>query len=92
MYSAFLINIGRASCVVYNGITFDILRDTEALDRALALSEPLWEPGTAHGYHAVSIGLFASALVRRVDPKNRTLGQFFAEEVADVFGEYYLKG
>ncbi|PIK56468.1 putative beta-lactamase domain-containing protein 2 [Apostichopus japonicus] len=72
--------------VVYDGITFDLLRDTEALDRALALSEPLWEPGTAHGYHALSIGLFASALVRRVDPKNRTLGQFFAEEVADVFG------
>lgn len=75
--------------MVDGGINFDILRDKEAMDKVLALGVPLWEPGTAHGYHALSYGLLADALVRRVDKKNRTLGQFFAEEVAEPFGVYY---
>ena len=47
---------------------------------ALADSVPLWEPGTDRGYHAVTYGYLVGEVVRRVS--GRSLGQFFAEEVA----------
>ncbi|CAF4436386.1 unnamed protein product, partial [Didymodactylos carnosus] len=37
----------------------------------LAKQKPFWEPGTAHGYHAVTFGWLAGELIRRVDPKKR---------------------
>lgn len=51
---------------------------------ALAAQAPLWEPGTAHGYHALTYGWLVGEVVRRVD--GRTIGQFFAEEVAGPLG------
>lgn len=51
---------------------------------ALAASAPLWEPGTANGYHAVTFGWLVGELVRRVS--GRSLGTFFAEEVAGPLG------
>ncbi|MBB3082399.1 serine hydrolase domain-containing protein [Geodermatophilus sabuli] len=47
---------------------------------ALAAQEPLWEPGTAHGYHALTYGWLLGELVRRVT--GRSLGAEFAERVA----------
>ena len=56
-------------------LDFEDLRD---LDVALALAKqkPAWEPGTRHGYHAMTIGLYMQELIRHVDPA-RTLGRFF---------------
>jgi CubicO group peptidase (beta-lactamase class C family) len=51
---------------------------------ALARQEPLWEPGTAHGYHALTFGWLTGELVRRVT--GRTLGAVFADEVARPLG------
>jgi CubicO group peptidase (beta-lactamase class C family) len=51
---------------------------------ALEVQEPLWEPGTAHGYHAVTFGWLLGELIRRVD--GRGLGQFFHEEIAQPLG------
>ncbi|MCC6225366.1 MAG: beta-lactamase family protein [Microthrixaceae bacterium] len=51
---------------------------------ALAASAPMWEPGTKHGYHAVTFGWLVGELVRRVS--GRSLGTFFAEEVAGPLG------
>jgi len=55
-------------------------------DRTIALlhAEPLWwEPGSAHGEHALFYGHLAGDIVRRVD--GRSLGRFLREEVgADV--------
>lgn len=51
---------------------------------ALAAQAPIWEPGTGHGYHAVTYGWLAGELVRRVD--GRTIGTYFAEEVAGPLG------
>lgn len=50
----------------------------------LAAQAPLWDPGTSHGYHALTYGWLAGELVRRVD--GRTLGTFFADEVAGPLG------
>jgi CubicO group peptidase (beta-lactamase class C family) len=44
---------------------------------------PIWSPGTAQGYHALTYGWLAGELIRRVDPKKRTLGQFIQNEVAN---------
>jgi CubicO group peptidase (beta-lactamase class C family) len=48
---------------------------------ALAEQEPWWEPGTRHGYHALTFGHLVGELVRRVS--GRSLGQYFREHVAE---------
>jgi len=47
----------------------------------LAAEEPWWDPGTAHGEHALFYGHLCGELVRRID--GRTLGRFWREEVAE---------
>jgi CubicO group peptidase (beta-lactamase class C family) len=60
------------------------LCDWELVVDLLAKQEPLWEPGTRNGYHALTFGHLAGELVRRVD--GRSLGTFFREEVAEPLG------
>jgi len=56
---------------------------------ALAAQRPLWEPGTAHGYHALTFGWLVGEVVRRVSGKS--LGSFFADEVAGPLGlEFWI--
>lgn len=43
-------------------------------------------PAPPHAYHAVSRGLYSGALLRRVDPQHRTMGQFLHEELALPLG------
>jgi CubicO group peptidase (beta-lactamase class C family) len=59
-----------------------LLADFDRLAEAIARQRPLWPPGSRHGYHGVSLGWYEGELVRRVDPRRRTLGRFFAEEIA----------
>jgi len=61
----------------------DILEIAPVVE-ALAAQAPIWEPGTAHGYHALTYGWLAGELVRRVD--GRSLGTYFAEEIAEPLG------
>ncbi|CAF1259446.1 unnamed protein product [Rotaria magnacalcarata] len=57
----------------------------------LEQQNPLWPPGTAHGYHTMTYGWLAGELVRRVDPKNRTLGEFIRDEIAIPLNiEFYI--
>jgi CubicO group peptidase (beta-lactamase class C family) len=68
-----------------------ILEDFDRLASAIARQRPLWQPGTRHGYHGVSLGWYEGELLRRVDPRGRTLGRFFAEEIAAPLGlEVYI--
>ncbi len=56
---------------------------------ALAEQAPFWEPGTAHGYHALTYGYLVGEVVRRIS--GRTLGAFFADEVAGPLGlEFFI--
>ncbi len=71
-------------------ISFEQLADQDALGQLLAKEHPKWEPGSTHGYHGMTFGLYVSQLLRRADPKHRTLGQFFKEEIAQAFGDYML--
>jgi CubicO group peptidase (beta-lactamase class C family) len=67
-------------------LTPEDIADQETLLDRLAEKAPDWTPGTRHGYHAWSLGWYESGLLRRVDPEGRTLGRYFAEEIAAPHG------
>ena len=72
-------------------LTLEKLRDLDYVARLLARQKPAWPPGTRHGYHTMTIGLYMQELIRRVDPAHRTLGRFFHEEIAVPLGlEFYI--
>lgn len=67
------------------------LADLDVVAAAIALQRPMWTPGTRHGYHAISLGWYEGELLRRVDPAGRSLGRFFAEEIAGPLGaEFHI--
>jgi CubicO group peptidase (beta-lactamase class C family) len=67
------------------------LGDLDTLARLLARQKPAWPPGTRHGYHAMTLGLYMQELIRHVDPAHRTLGRFFHEEIAVPLNlEFYI--
>jgi CubicO group peptidase (beta-lactamase class C family) len=51
---------------------------------ALAAQAPMWEPGTKHGYHALTYGWLVGEVIRRAT--GRTPGQVLAEEVSGPLG------
>ena len=52
--------------------------DPPACAAALAGEPPLWDPGSAHGYHPLSWGYLVGELVYRID--GRSLGTVLAED------------
>jgi CubicO group peptidase (beta-lactamase class C family) len=56
----------------------------EPMVAALAAKKPEWEPGTKHGYHAVTYGYLVGEVVKRISGKS--LGTFFRENVAEPLG------
>jgi len=73
-------------------ISIDRLRDLDDVARVLARQKPAWVPGTRHGYHAMTLGLYMQELIRRADPAHRTLGQIFHEEIAVPLGLDFFIG
>ena len=61
-------------------ITAETLYDGTTAADLLAQQAPWWTPGDGSGYHAITLGSLQGEIVRRVT--GRTLGQFFASEVA----------
>ncbi len=84
----FVLNYQAGLAIIDTQLTIDLLKNYEELGKVLARSPPMWEPGTTHGYHAFTIGLYASQLLTRADPKRRTMGKFFRDEVATPFGKW----
>jgi CubicO group peptidase (beta-lactamase class C family) len=56
------------------------LYDWQKCVNALADMRPLWTPGRASFYHAVTYGFLVGELIRRLS--GQSVGQFFAKEVA----------
>jgi CubicO group peptidase (beta-lactamase class C family) len=78
-------------CAIDEPLNIHNMGDVEFVSGALARQKPAWEPGTRHGYHAISIGFYESELLRHVDPQGRTLGQYFRDEVAKPLDlEFYI--
>jgi CubicO group peptidase (beta-lactamase class C family) len=64
-----------------------VVADLDRLAVVLARQKPAWEPGTRQAYHALTLGFYESELMRRVDPRHRSLGKFFQDEIASPLGE-----
>ncbi|WP_431899767.1 serine hydrolase domain-containing protein [Nonomuraea sp. bgisy101] len=58
--------------------------DHAAIAARLAVQSPLWEPGTAHGYHALTYGFLVGEVVRRVTGK--PVAELVAAEIAGPLG------
>jgi len=65
-------------------VTTQDLYDWEKVTALLAAQAPLWPPGTASGYHAITQGYLVGEVVRRITGKS--LGTVFREEVAEPLG------
>ncbi|MFT3855531.1 MAG: serine hydrolase domain-containing protein [Ilumatobacteraceae bacterium] len=65
-------------------VTVEDLYDPIAAARRLESQAPWWEPGTAIGYHGISVGTLVAELIRRID--GRSLHAFVAEEIAGPLG------
>jgi CubicO group peptidase (beta-lactamase class C family) len=57
----------------------DVL-DYAGVIRALEAQEPLWPPGTSHGYHARTFGFLLEELIRRIT--GNTLSDYWQENFA----------
>jgi CubicO group peptidase (beta-lactamase class C family) len=68
--------------VVKPPLTLQELADPPKMSAKLAAQVPAWTPGTRHGYHGITLGWYEGELIRRTDPAGRSLGRFFAEEIA----------
>jgi CubicO group peptidase (beta-lactamase class C family) len=72
-------------------LTLQDLADPVRMSAKLAAQVPAWTPGTRHGYHAFTLGYYEGELIRRTDPAGRSLGRFFAEEIAKPLGlDFYI--
>ncbi len=64
--------------------------DWDLMVDVLARQQPMWEPGTRHGYHGLTFGFLVGELVRRVS--GAPLGDFFRAEVAGPLGLDFFLG
>lgn len=64
---------------VDDGFTIEDVLDSEVAAQKLAQERPLWEPGTAFGYHGLTIGILMEELVRRVT--GETLQSLYEREI-----------
>ncbi|MGX5682670.1 serine hydrolase domain-containing protein [Schumannella luteola] len=70
-------------------LSWDELLDPHAAAARLADTTPLWHPGSAFGYHAVTIGTLASELVFRIT--GLTLQEYYEREIRAPRGiDFYL--
>jgi CubicO group peptidase (beta-lactamase class C family) len=70
----------------------DVVADLDRLAVILAGQKPAWEPGVRQAYHAFSLGFYEGELLRRIDPRHRSLGQFFQDEIATPLGlDFYIR-
>jgi CubicO group peptidase (beta-lactamase class C family) len=69
-----------------------VVADLDRLAVVLARQRPAWRPGTRQAYHAITLGYYENELVRRIDPRHRSLGQFFQDEIASPLGlDVYIR-
>lgn len=64
--------------------------DWQTVTEALAAQQPLWKPGTAHGYHTLAFGHLVGELVQRVSGK--TLNRFVQDEITGPLESRFLMG
>ncbi len=69
---------------VDGGITLEDIVAWEPAAAKIAAQAPVWEPGTDHGYHAITFGWLTGELIRRVT--GLMPGDFLADEICGPLG------
>ncbi|ETN78248.1 beta-lactamase [Necator americanus] len=64
-------------------ITEEIAADHNRMREILENEHPKWEPGRKNGYHPFTFGWIVDQIVRHVDEKKRSIGQFLREEITN---------
>jgi CubicO group peptidase (beta-lactamase class C family) len=64
-------------------VTPELMCDWDWMTRAIAALEPLAPPGSKTLYLSMTFGWIIGELVRRTDPRHRSLGRFIREEIAE---------
>lgn len=69
-----------------------IIANLDQLVRIMEAERPEWPPGQHYAYHIISLGFYEGELIRRVDPRHRTLGKVFQENIATPLGlDFYIR-
>lgn len=55
--------------------------DRELMESRFAAMAPMWPLGEGSGYHPISYGVIADAIVRRADAQGRSVGAILREEI-----------
>ncbi|KAF0337248.1 beta-lactamase/transpeptidase-like protein [Gigaspora margarita] len=72
-------------------LTKSELEDLDKLAKILAAQPHIFDGVPLRAYHASTRGLYLNEIVRRVDPKHRTIGQIVSEEILKQYDlEFYL--
>jgi CubicO group peptidase (beta-lactamase class C family) len=66
------------------GFTLDELAEHKPVAERLARMTPLWRPGTAHGYHGITIGIIIAELTERIT--GQPFAEFFRTRLRDPLG------
>ena len=70
----------------------ETVADLDRLAQVMARQKPAWKPGTRQAYHAITLGFYEGELLRRIDPRRRSLGQFFQDEIATPLElDFYIR-
>ena len=75
---------------VEGGLTLNEVNNSGLAAAKLAELPPLWKPGSAFGYHALTIGIFMEELCRRIT--GSTLQDVFEQRIRAVTGAHFYLG
>ncbi|WFF03820.1 serine hydrolase domain-containing protein [Micromonospora sp. WMMD964] len=65
-------------------LTLDEVLAWDPVIKAIEAQTPLWQPGSAHGYHSMTYGWLVGEVIHRIT--GRLPGVYFAETVAEPLG------
>jgi CubicO group peptidase (beta-lactamase class C family) len=71
-------------------LTLEEFCDWDTFTARLAAQAPLWEPGTAHGYHALTFGHLVGEVIRRVT--GQSVGDVIRQELCARLGVEFEVG
>ena len=75
-------------CAVSEPLPAGAYANWDLMVRAIEQQQPFFEPGTAHGYQALTYGWIVGEVIRRVS--GQSLGTFFSEAIAEPLGIDFL--
>ncbi|VDD91566.1 unnamed protein product, partial [Enterobius vermicularis] len=78
--------VTKAGIPYLEDITMNDATDPSRIMEKLEGAKPLWKPGSASGYHAITFGWLVDGVFRKADEYGRDVKTFFKEEIADKYG------